>query len=438
MNKYNVEALSEFRSKENINILIKKIRNHFGSALINNFVDKNIYSWIGNFLSRLDKEWLYTSMVITPDINNMVSCLNMMFLDHYYDEIELNFPETNRVDNYQISDRHPASSSTILSTDGGWRYFNMIYASHGQRCRSITDKNLRTLIDYNREEAEMLSNHQYNLTARNGMFRQGNKINEWGRLKYTDNDYSTLVDRKLEVMRYNYHPIQLLDDAKLSSKDTCMLSDKEKLWMQKDNRSLVFSDKKSQCDVYPYKLPQTPFELNKGGDNVPIITVGDDFSYGPGADGDYGQKSSYLTEDVTREGYGQHEKFLLSPLNNTLNENKKLWANSSGFSDIDDPLAEERLARRNIFRSYPQGNCPQISPNKYKCIPNGDHASNQIPFYERSLTRRYHDRSDGDDTRGGNEFGSIQRGYDMSSLLCRVNKRVPEMTKSTGFSFKFD
>ena len=41
MNKYNVEALSEFRSKENINILIKKIRNHFGSALINNFVDKN-------------------------------------------------------------------------------------------------------------------------------------------------------------------------------------------------------------------------------------------------------------------------------------------------------------------------------------------------------------------------------------------------------------
>ena len=166
---------------------------------------------------------------------------------------------------------------------------NIINASHGQNCRSITDHNLHTLIDYKSPEAPMPAGNKNHLTARNGMFRRGQKINEWGRIKYTYGDLSTEIDRKLERMRMQNRPIQILDDSKSSTKEpACGGKGTSKVY-----GLFEFNDKNADCDVNPNRIRQNRFELNKGGDNVPTVTVGNDDSTFIGdftENGTYGNK----------------------------------------------------------------------------------------------------------------------------------------------------
>ena len=88
MNKHNIEALNKFHSDSNVKSLTDRIVNHFKSEHVILLVKKNISQWINNFGKTIDKEWLYSDAIITPDTNDIVSCLNMRFLDYIYDVIE--------------------------------------------------------------------------------------------------------------------------------------------------------------------------------------------------------------------------------------------------------------------------------------------------------------------------------------------------------------
>lgn len=131
------------------------------------------------------------------------------------------------------------------------------------------------------------------------------------------------------------------------------------------------------------------------------------------------------------------------PRNNHCNpqNNVKLWHDGDGFKDQSNPSEMKELLEQRKFRSMNPGMAPAcyqcaacLSNRTEMCVnsptaygaKHGDMPGEQIPFYERALYMREHDR-DAEEAIGGFELDSINRGYgrDMMSLHCRIANKVP-------------
>ena len=421
MNKYNIKVLNLFASEKNISDLKKFIEKKYAydPSLIKK-IKNNFSCYVHNFIKRIQKEWLYSDKLryISPDILDRLMCLNSQFVDYIHQT------HIKNVGCWEWSDGYPASSLTITRCNvkdylNGCDKKNHLPSTYGQPIRKFNDEDLRTIIDYNSKESPMLARSTHNLTARNGLWRRGMlRGNERTRITYTNYDVSTNIDRKLESFRYQSRPIQINDNSKLVQVNK---------------------------EYTPDRFLLNTNELNKAK-----LTSGEEISYEGDHDdyvenGTYGSK--FRNEDIEFEGNNYHvERLMSNALNQSLNQGSKLWVDGYGTHDQDDPEDMKRLMQHNVFRSYRNNQFMTKDGSKYYCIPNGDLAENQIPFFEKSLYMRDYDRTITDETIGGSEFGAIQRGYDMNSLYCRLKNenlcdthaKKQKNVEKKFFSFKLD
>lgn len=108
----------------------------------------------------------------------------------------------------------------------------------------------------------------------------------------------------------------------------------------------------------------------------------------------------------------------------------RLWSTPWAPVDESDPTQLDRFMNRRIMRSQNMGCDGRIRTD--------DSADAQIPWYRRAIQHRQVDMNTKTSLDGNIERGCHQRGFDMSSLLCRVedNRRVNQAAGVAPFRFE--
>jgi hypothetical protein len=204
------------------------------------------------------------------------------------------------------------------------------------------------------------------------------------------------------------------------------------------------STTRSPFDFCPPKQLARPFDANA---TCASNTIGNDFYFqgvDGSLDGDVIQDTFHLEAPQENTDYAQNffiNNARIQLLNRDTCDNKyydtrmslpnnnvKLWANSWQFVDESDIKARDRYMNKRINKSWA---AHQRAPSGFECtdtntncrIPEGDSAASQIPPWRVAVQHRFYDRKNGDESFGQgdrSEREGLIRGYDMSTLYCRV------------------
>lgn len=169
------------------------------------------------------------------------------------------------------------------------------------------------------------------------------------------------------------------------------------------------------------------------------IAVGEGFYYQGEVDTDHVDRDRHGVE-MPRENTNNHIKTMLNdPKVQLLNRracgkygsassdpegNVRLWNNAWNFVDDSDPSEERRYMEKRVFRSYNGGT--------------GESAADQIPWYRKAIQRRHVDVTAKDALSGNVERDCHVRGYDMSSLYCRVADNQRQHRADSVKPFRFE
>jgi hypothetical protein len=160
------------------------------------------------------------------------------------------------------------------------------------------------------------------------------------------------------------------------------------------------------------------------------IAVGQGFYFQGGVDGEHDRHGV----EAVRENTNNHSKTMMSdPKVQSLNQggngsgssrgDPKLWNNAWSVVDESNEAERTRYANQRITRSYNGGT--------------GDSAADQVPWWRRSIQHRHVDMTAKDALSGYVERDCHVRGYDMSSLYCRVADNQRQHREDSVYPFSF-
>lgn len=104
--------------------------------------------------------------------------------------------------------------------------------------------------------------------------------------------------------------------------------------------------------------------------------------------------------------------------------NVRLWSDDRGFVDESDPSQMRQYMNRRVFRTW---NGAQ-----------GDNVADQIAPWQKWIHKRHVDMKDVTSLKGNVERDNHVRGYDMSSLHCRVEQNRRQNQAASVHPFKFE
>lgn len=405
MNKYNRLVINNFMAEDNVQLLYRSLVKWYDDERAYKFLTKNMRTLIQNYYQIVNEDFKYSDPIIigngTHEVSQQLKCLNISFRD-YVDRFikDMVFRDGLVQGNTKWDDGMYASSKGPL---------------YSTRRAKLDDKDTSKILhsddsgDYGKDKTadEMLNSWWYPrrpIEVRDdcvGTIGQSDDLRE----RYPPRNTPTGgTPRGTQYIRG-----KAIQPAAVPCK-------KESYAVQNPNYTL-------------YKRP------NPGG--APAVDIPVQYSFVDPSDGSY--------YEVPDQEYVEVDRLLNTSKIQSLNNggtcikppttgkrypaacseitteqpqnNVRIWQDTNG--PVDEANKEEfnHYMNRRLFRSYNRG--------KYyggSCIPQGDSAADQIPFYERALYNRYYER-DVEESIGGFERDNLQRKHDLNSLRCRVDKQ---------------
>lgn len=403
MNKFNLATINAFREKSNIMHLKNVLSNTFNDPSVYAFINANICYLVENFIYQVNEDFKYSDQVLPyePKVQEQNACLNAKFVDYAIKFIRDNFLQFKPIDRmaFAITDGLPYSSKTIVSR---------------QPRAVICDENS-------------------------------------ARVKYVNEDCAPdqgSADKILESWRYAYRGATERDD-----KVGDLVAYKDHRGYASNRLSINPKDVSGQSRYYGKDSHYSRQKYQNCGEclmrvgGAATVTYGGE-SYQGGVDNENGLTSGYFDETCDNpNGTANHlDQLLGDPYVRHLNDGNalgnKLWADGHQVIDETKPGEKERMLAQRRFRRYPRAKCfgyptpynePQDScPADLSNIWTGEILNNQTPNHERWLYNRHYER-DVDEAVGGFEWDGLNRGYDMSSLYCRI-----DCDPNSNYGFVFD
>jgi hypothetical protein len=435
MNKYNRLVINNFMAEDNVQLLYRSLVKWYDDERVYKYLTNNMRTLIQNYYQIVNEDFKYSDPIIlgngTHEVSQQLKCLNIAFKD-YVDRFikDMVFRDGLVHGNTKWDDGMYASSKGPL---------------YSTRRAKLDDKDTSKILhsddsgDYSKGKTadEMLNSWWYPrrpIEVRDDSVGTIGQTDDVRSLFPPRNTLTGGTPRGTQYIRGNaiQPAVPTKESYAIPTKESYAVRTKESYAIP-TKESYAVRTKESYAVQNPnYTLYKHP---NPGG--PPTVNIPVQYSFVDPSDGPY--------YEVPDQEYVEVDRLLNTSKIQSLNNggtcikppttgkrypaacseitteqpqnNVRIWQDTNGPVDEANQEEFKHYMNRRLFRSYNRG--------KYyggSCIPQGDSAADQIPFYERALYNRYYER-DVEESIGGFERDNLQRKHDLNSLRCRVDKQ---------------